>query len=228
MREYSETVPFQYEDGFVNFMGLEIKVDPRVFIPRPETALLVEIVARYCEEKDFCKARILDMCTGSGAIALAIAKMVSDTQITAVDLSTDALKVAEENAKRLGLDGRVKFVHSNMFDFLRDGGIEEYDAIVSNPPYVSKKDYEKTDAWVKAEPKMALYSSEEGMDHINILAKEIPGYLKDGGFTALEIGYDQSENVKKIFSEYGFQNIKGHRDFNGFERVITGWKLKNG
>jgi release factor glutamine methyltransferase len=219
MVEYSETVPIQYETGKTEFMGLDIAVDPRVFIPRPESEMLVEIVFDIVRRKGWDSPRILDMCTGSGAIAIALKKIIPGSMITAVDISSEALEVAHENTKRCLRGGEIDFVCSDLYHEI--GRQEKFDIIVSNPPYVSDADYKKVDLWVSAEPKIALWSGDEGLDHLKILAEESLRYLKEDGFIALEIGYDQSSKVKDMLSENGFLDVVSYRDFNDFDRIVT-------
>jgi len=224
MREYSETIPVQYEEGRASFMGNDIIVDERVFIPRPETELLVRVAADMLKAKGREDASVLDMCTGSGAVAVSLARRMPDACIMAADISEEALRVTRANIERCSLGERVMPVESDMFSFFASGYREAFDAIVSNPPYVSSEDYEKLDAWVLAEPRIALWSGDEGMDHINVLARESSAYLTQGGFIAIEIGYDQADRVKRVLSGNGFRDISSHRDFNGHERVVTGVK----
>ncbi len=224
MTEFLDPVPPQYREGKTNFMGMEIAVDPRVLIPRPETELLVEVVFKLCREKAWDTPLILDICTGSGAVSLGLTKVMADCEMIGSDISEDALDVAKTNVENLGQRDRVRLVRSDMFEVFRDEEKKLFDAIVSNPPYVSEDDYPDLDEWVKAEPMIALHGGVEGMEYLNILVSEGKEHLKDGGFIALEVGYDQSEKVKTLFEKFGFEDIKGFRDFNGYDRVIVGWK----
>ncbi|MDP8298920.1 MAG: peptide chain release factor N(5)-glutamine methyltransferase [Candidatus Tantalella remota] len=221
--EYSETIPIQYEEGKAAFLGMDIKVDPRVLIPRPETELLVSVAAELCEKAGLSRPRILEVGTGSGVIPAGLVKLMADCRVTGADISLDALEVAKINIKSLGIEENVDLVVSDMFRAFDGGYIGAFDCIVSNPPYVSEKDYAEVDAWVKAEPEVALLSGKEGMDHLEIIAAESGRYLKSGGFTAVEIGYDQADKVKEAFIKNGFSDVKSFRDINGYERVITGY-----
>ncbi|MFC1548438.1 peptide chain release factor N(5)-glutamine methyltransferase [Candidatus Omnitrophota bacterium] len=224
MKEYSETIPIQYQEGTARFLGMDISVDPRVLIPRPETELLVETAAAFCRERAFRNPLILDLCTGSGIISIGLAKILRDCRIIGVDVSEEALEVARENVSRLDQEDKVELVVSDMFAAF-DGKYEgSFDCIVSNPPYVSDEDYEKLDAWVKAEPRIALYAGKEGMEYLDMIACESGRFLRPGGFMAVEIGYDQSEKVRNRLDENGFVDIEGFEDINGYERVIVGWK----
>ncbi len=222
--DYSDKVPVQYEEGKASFMDMEVAVDERVLIPRPETELLVTAASELCRKAAFSEPFIIDVGTGSGIIPLGLTKLLKRCRIIASDVSDEALSVAGENLKRFDCVGNVELVVSDMFSAFRGKRENSFDCVVSNPPYVSDKDYDGLDAWVKAEPKIALYAGEEGMDYLDILLRESPLFLKTGGFLALEIGYDQAEKVKKGFYDNGFKNIAGFRDQAGYERVITGWK----
>lgn len=223
-REYSETVPVQYQDGFVSFMGLKIKVDPRVLIPRPETEILVRAAAKELARLDGQNYKVMDMCTGSGAIAIAMASLLPGAEVKAADISSEALEVARENVGDAGFADRIELMFSDMFSCFAAEEEASYDAIVSNPPYVSDKDFELLDAWVKAEPALALYAGKRGMDYLDILCAKSGRFLKDGGFLALEIGYDQSIIVMEKMTESGFSGMNIVKDDNGYSRVIIGWK----
>lgn len=223
-REYSETVPVQYEDGFVFFMGTKLKVDTRVLIPRPETELLVKIAEREIRRSNPGKSKIIDMCTGSGAIAIALAKSLPQAHIKAVDISSEALEVAEENIRDARLLGNIDILASDMFLNFNNGDEGIYDGIVSNPPYVSDRDFEFLDPWVKAEPAIALFAGKNGMDHLNNICSQSLRFLKNGGFLAVEIGYDQSLLVREKMKESGFLGIESFKDDNGHYRVTIGRK----
>jgi len=224
MVEYSETIPIQYEQGEARFMGMDVLVDPSVLIPRPETELLVRTAASLLTEKGQEEPLIVDMGTGSGAVSMGLARLMPDCRIIACDVSAEALMVAEKNIHRYGYLDRVALLRTDMFKRLGDENEGVVDAVVSNPPYVSDTDYEKLDAWVKAEPQIALKSGPEGMDHLSVLAAESGRFLKPGGIIAVEVAYDQAERVKRLFQGQGFERVTGYRDLNGYERVITGYR----
>ncbi|MBD3426141.1 MAG: peptide chain release factor N(5)-glutamine methyltransferase [Candidatus Omnitrophica bacterium] len=224
MIDYSETVPVQYEKRRTRFMGMDIIVDERVLIPRPETELLVDVAVNFCRQKRTGEHYLLDMCTGSGAVALGIADMLEGVRITASDISSDAISVAGENRRVFGMEERILLVVSDLFDAFGREYEAAFDCIVSNPPYVSDKDYADLDAWVKAEPKVALYAGTEGMDYLNRIIPESEKYLSPGGLLAVEVGYDQAEKVKDLFKRCGYVSVSSFRDFNGYERVIAGNK----
>ncbi len=221
--EYSETVPFQYQQGHVRFMGAKVMVDPRVLIPRPETELLVKAAVDILAGRPG-RVDVLDMCTGSGAVAIALSRAVPAASVTACDVSRGALSVARKNIQENGLGQKIDIRVSDMFKSLKAVPGGAYDAIVSNPPYVSERDFDMLDPWVKAEPAIALYGGRDGMDYLNILCEQAPLYLKKDGFLAVEIGYDQSVRVREKMSGSGLKDVRGLRDYNGYDRVIVGRK----
>ena len=222
--EYSETIPIQYQEGRASFLGMDVMVDPRVLIPRPETELLVRTVSRLCAEKGWKEPLVLEVGTGSGVIPLGLARLVEGCRVVATDISEGALEVARENLELLGGGAGISLVASDMFAALKAGKLGIFDCVVSNPPYVSDKDYENLDAWVRAEPGIALRAGKEGLDHLEKIAGASAPLIKKGGFLAVEVGYDQAARVKGLFSDNGFEGISSYRDFNGYERVIVGWK----
>jgi release factor glutamine methyltransferase len=183
---------------------------------------LVEVVAGLCGENGIRSPRIVDICTGSGAVSFGISKLVPESRVTAVDISAGALCVARENAGLLGFDN-IEFALSDMFSFFGESR-DRFDVVVSNPPYVSAKDYEMVDDWVKQEPKEALLSGAEGMDHIKVLIAESSKYLKTGGFLAMEVGYDQGVKTRELLEKAGYSGVKSFRDFSNYERIIIGRK----
>ncbi|MBL7072929.1 MAG: peptide chain release factor N(5)-glutamine methyltransferase [Candidatus Omnitrophica bacterium] len=220
----NDTTPIQYEEAKALFMGMEVKVDRRVLIPRPETELLVMKAVDLCRKKGKTKPKILDAGTGSGIISLGIAKLTADCKIIAADISKDALSVAEENFKKFGSRDKIKSVISDWFSYFTEEYNDFFDLIVSNPPYVSEKDFNRLDPWVKAEPRLALYAGKEGMDCLNVVISGALRLLAPGGSLSVEVGYDQARKVKNRFSENGFISLTSSKDFNGYERVITGFK----
>ncbi|MFH1837761.1 MAG: peptide chain release factor N(5)-glutamine methyltransferase [Candidatus Omnitrophota bacterium] len=224
MNEDDDKIPIQYRNGRTEFMGIDIKVDPRVLVPRPETELLVSVTSDLLKTRIIERPLIADIGTGSGAIAIALADLVENGRIIASDISLDALDVARENVRNYGKSHKITLMCSDLFAAFYAETPDKFDAIVSNPPYVSEGDYSELDAWVKAEPKTALCGGKEGMDILKRIASESPKVLLPGGFVAVEVGYDQADKMKKEFIINGFENIKSYRDFNDYERVIVGWK----
>ena len=222
-REYSDAVlarasrvPLQYLTGKQDFMGLTFHVDERVLIPRQDTETLAELVLRENPEKNI---RLLDLCTGSGCLAVSLAVLGGYEEVDAGDISPDALEVAEENGRRLG--GNVHFVESDLFSALDPG--KAYDVIVSNPPYIPTEVIEGLEPEVRDyEPRMALDGSGDGLAFYRRLAAESPSHLKPGGHLYLEIGWDQGESVEALLRENGFEDIEVVRDDAGNCRVVRG------
>jgi release factor glutamine methyltransferase len=210
--------PVQYIVGEQEFYGLPFHVTPDVLIPRPETEHLVEKTLELAAR--FEQPRIVDVGTGSGAIAVALAHQLPQAQITAVDISIGALILASRNAKRNALVDRVRFIES---DLLAAVANERFDIVVSNPPYVPSGDRESLSAEVREhEPALALFAGEDGMDVYRRLIPEAFSVLAPGGFIALEIGYGQAESVTALLAQTGFQHIETLPDLQGIPRVLCG------
>ena len=204
--------PMQYITNSQEFMKMCFYVDESVLIPRPDTEILVEEVIKLCKDKN--KKDILELCTGSGAIAISLAKYLEDARITATDISEKALKVAIKNEKQLLQN--ISFIQSDMFQNIN----EKYDIIVSNPPYIKKQDIEKYS--LKYEPKLALDGGEDGLRFYRIIINDGYKYLKPNGIIALEIGFDQKEEVINIANECKkYRNIYCKQDLSGNDRVIV-------
>lgn len=185
--------PAQYIIGQADFYGMQLKVDERVLIPRPETEELVELILAENPEENL---KVLDIGTGSGAIALALAKNRPDWSVTATDISQDALDLASENAKNQNLQIFLK--KSDCFTEIS----EKYDIIVSNPPYISREDELEVGLNVlHSEPHLALFADEDGLAIYRRIAEDSKGYLNDGGKIYLEIGYKQGQSVPALFME---------------------------
>ena len=224
MKELSLTTPVQYEEGKASFMGMEITVDPRVLIPRPETELLVRTTSDICIKLGMEHPLILDVGTGSGIIPVGLARLMKDCRVIGSDISREALDVALKNVERLGDDQRIALVAADLLTSFKTSEKGTFDCIVSNPPYVSERDYPLLDAWVKAEPELALLGGKEGMRVLKALAKQSLRLIKPGGFLAVEVGYDQSRKMKAVLESEGSRKVTSFRDDNGYERVITGFK----
>ena len=185
--------PLQYITGMQEFMKLKFLVNKNVLIPRQDTEILVEEVIKIA--KDFESPEILDLCTGSGAIAVAIAKYIENAKVTAVDISKDALEIAKKNARFNGVSKSIEFIESNMFKKLK---ARKFDIIVSNPPYIPSSEIKLLPKDVQNEPAIALDGGKTGLDFYNLIAEEGFKYLNKGGFICLEIGYDQRRSVVDI------------------------------
>lgn len=214
-------IPLQYILGAQGFMGLEFYVDARVLIPRQDTEDLVELVLKEHPEKE---KRVLDMCTGSGCIAVSLAVLGGYRQVTAADVSDGALEVAKENARRLGVSDRVRCVAANMFDreeAIKGADGEGYDIIVSNPPYIPTDVITGLQPEVKDyEPRMALDGMRDGLCFYRILAEESRRFLRNGGSIYFEIGYDQGEAVSRLLCEAGYTDITVVKDTPGLDRIV--------
>jgi len=206
--------PLQYITGETEFCGLKFAVDRRVLIPRPETEMLVEVVAGRTP------ATVVDVGTGSGCIALALAKKLPAAQIMAIDASAEALEVALANAKRHDLEKNVRFVHGDLLSNLPDGFT--CDAIVSNPPYIASGELAKLPKEVKDfEPVSALIAGEDGLDVIRRLVMTAKRFLSPNGFVALEMGAGQRVAVEALFVGADFTVAQVEKDLQGHERVIV-------
>ena len=189
--------PLQYIIGNTEFYGITLKVDPRALIPRHETEELIELIV---ERLDAPPKRILDLGTGSGAIALALASRYSDAEVTATDQSEGAITLAKENALTLNLSSRVTFIKGNWFEPLDEDA--RFDLIVSNPPYLTEAEMQTAEPEViDHEPHNALVSGQEGLDDLSLLFKSVPRHLAEGGLLALEIGIGQADAIKAMALE---------------------------
>ena len=206
--------PAQYIIGQAYFYGMQLKVDERVLIPRPETEELVELILAENPETNFS---VLDIGTGSGAIALALAKNRPDWSVTAADISQDALDVSSENAKNQNLQIFLK--KSNCFTEIS----EKYDIIVSNPPYISREDESEVGLNVfHSEPHLALFADEDGLAIYRRIAEDAKDYLKDGGKIYLEIGYKQGQSVPELFRKHlPEKRVRTLKDQFGQDRMVV-------
>ncbi|MBU1214868.1 MAG: peptide chain release factor N(5)-glutamine methyltransferase [Gammaproteobacteria bacterium] len=207
--------PLAYILGEREFFGLNFKVTPATLIPRPDTELLVEqALARIPSHG----ARVLDLGTGSGAIALSIAHARPDVEMTAVDASEAALAVAQENARRLGIRN-AGFVLSDWFSAL--AGLH-FDLIVSNPPYIAEQDIHLGQGDLRFEPASALAAGVDGLDDIRRIIAGAVSHLTGSGWLLLEHGYDQAARVRALLRQAGFENVISNNDLAGIERVSGG------
>ncbi len=202
--------------GFTEFYGLRFDVNKKVLTPRMETEILVEQVLKAV--KNYKKPQILDLGTGSGAIAVAIAKNC-ECDMTAIDVSKNALAVAEGNARKN--DVKIEFLHSNLFENLKRK--RKFDIIVSNPPYIASEDIKKLDKNVReCDPLLALDGGQDGLDYYRSIIPSSTKRLRNGGMLFFEIGKGQGAQVRKLMRENGFEEIKTIKDYNKIERVICG------
>jgi release factor glutamine methyltransferase len=223
MKTIEPFTPIQYIIGHTEFCGFDIAVNKDVLIPRPETELLVQAVLdlSYTLQPTSHNLNILDLCTGSGNIAIALTKGISDCRIVASDISQDALEVARSNAGRHGLSYRIEFIQSDLFLNIKD----KFDIIVSNPPYIAQFEFETLQKEVLKEPILALDGGEDGLDFYRKIVRSAPDHLRPGGHILFEIGFGQASEIQKIIEAGGhFKIAEIRKDFNDIDRVvITKW-----
>ncbi len=223
--------PVSYITGVKEFMGLEFAVNEAVLIPRPETELLVEEAVKELEaisREAEAVPRVLDLCTGSGAIAISIRHFLPQAEVTATDLSEEALKVARENAERLTAGG-IRFLQGDLFEAfsnLQAPGSELFNLIVSNPPYIPAKVIDGLMPDVKDfEPRLALDGGTDGLDIYRRLIPQAAEHLAPGGVLLLEIGFDQGETVPDLCRQAGLGNIAVLKDLAGLDRVVRAERI---
>ena len=204
--------PLAYITGHKEFWSLDFTVNEHVLIPRPETELLVEVALRLIP--DLARLRILDLGTGCGAIAVAIAKERQHCRVVATDISEAALEVAKLNATRNGVD--IAFVHSDWFTTLEPC---HYDVIVSNPPYVAENDPDLDAHVAEHEPSLALISGKSGLQDIERIIGQATRYLDPRGSVLIEHGFQQGADARRLLQQHGFAHIHTYRDHAGLERV---------
>ena len=207
--------PIQYITNKKEFMGLDFFVNESVLIPRNDTEILVEESLNIIKKHNMHE--ILDLCTGSGAIAVSIAKNIENAKIIATDISEEALKIAKKNAIQNNVFEKVKFQKSNMFEKINS----KFDIIVSNPPYIETKTIKELSEEVQKEPYIALNGGQDGLNFYKIIAENAKMFLNKNGYLALEIGYNQKESVIEILKNYEYKNIYTKKDLEGNDRVIV-------
>lgn len=209
-------VPLQHITHQQEFMKMNFYVSKDVLIPRPDTEVLVEEVIKIA--KQINAKKILDLCTGSGAIAVSLAKYIKGSQITATDISHKALEIAEKNAENNGVDKQIAFLASDLWEEIPK---EKYDMIVSNPPYIRKEMIKSLQEEVQKEPEIALDGGWDGLDFYRKIIGQADEYLKYGGYLCLEIGYDQKIDVIDLIEQAEkYTDTYGKKDLYGNDRVI--------
>ncbi|MDD5021909.1 MAG: peptide chain release factor N(5)-glutamine methyltransferase [Endomicrobiaceae bacterium] len=211
--------PVAYILGKTEFMGLDFIVNENVLIPRQETELLTEEVINQIKINKYEK--VLDMCTGSGCIAISVAKD-SAVEITASDISDKAIKVAVENAVINNVADKINFIISDMFSNISE---QKFDIIISNPPYVKEEEFEKLEKELQFEPKQALVAREEGLFFYKQIAEKSKNYLNQKGLIIVELNANIPDKITGIFTNKGYKKIKLIKDYAGLDRVLV---LKNG
>jgi release factor glutamine methyltransferase len=212
--------PIAYLRGFREFYGRPFRVDPRVLIPRPDTEPLVDTALSRSEHVSL-SMRLLDLCTGSGCVAITMARQRPTSQVIATDLSADALEVARENAYRLGAYN-VGFVLSDLFTNIPQG-TRRFDVITANPPYIPSGDIAGLMSDVRDfEPRLALDGGDDGLVIIKKIVTEAPVHLEKGGVLAIEIEYRQAARVVELFEANSFHDVRVDRDYGKNDRVVSG------
>ena len=212
--------PMQYVIGHVEFLGLSIHVGKGVLIPRPETELLAEEAVNIIRAQQAAPLRIMDLCTGSGCIALALAKAFPQACVYGVDRWADALHYAGRNAERNKIDN-AHFLEGDLFTPLK--GYARYNCIISNPPYIRSSDIRGLQREIKDhEPIEALDGGPDGLNFYRRILNEAPAYLEDFGIVILEIGMDQSQDIRDLALLNGFAGIRFVKDYAGIERIFVG------
>lgn len=216
--------PIQYILGKSEFMGLEFRVDKNVLIPRPETEILVETVINLVHSSRLKVHSILDMGTGSGCIAVSLAKFIPGLIITAIDISEKAIEVARQNA--LLNNVKINFLVSDLFSNAELRTMH-YELIISNPPYVATEEIKSLQPEIIYEPYIALNGGRDGLDFYRRIADSAFTYLKEGGLLVMEMGFGQNEQIENIFQKSKkFEIISTVKDYNNIDRVITVRKIK--
>lgn len=215
IKEIIDGKPLQYITQKQEFMGMEFFMNENVLIPQPDTEILVETVLDICKKYDKQSLRILDLCTGSGAIAISLSKILN-TQVFASDVSIKALKVAEKN--NVLNNTKVEFIESNLFEKING---EKFDIIVSNPPYIKNEEIKSLSKQVQNEPYIALAGGEDGLDFYRKIIDEAYKHINKNGYLCLEIGYDQKEDLIKLIKQnenYEYENCI--KDLSNNDRCI--------
>ncbi len=209
--------PLQYITGIQEFMKLNFLVTRDVLIPRPDTEILVEEVIKIAE--NIPNPVILDLCTGSGAIAVSLAKYIKNVHICAIDISSKALEIAKKNAELNGVKNNIDFIESNLFNKIKD---KKFDIIVSNPPYIETETIKRLSKDVQNEPRIALDGGKDGLDFYRKISENGYKFLNRQGYLCLEIGYNQRIAVRQILEKKKrYVNIKCIKDLCENDRVIT-------
>ena len=216
IEKLSQGIPLQHITHLQEFMKMDFYVDENVLIPRPDTEILVEEVIKLTHK--FKHPQILDLCTGSGAIGISVAKYVKNAKVYATDISEKALEVAKVNAKNIGVEEQIEFIKSDLFQNIKN---HKFDIIVSNPPYIKNADIDYLSEEVQKEPKLALDGGSDGLDFYRKIAKQAIEYLKLGSYLCLEIGYDQKIDVIEIIeNENKYRDTYSKKDLYGNDRIV--------
>lgn len=224
VEERAKGYPLQYILKSQEFMGLDFHVEEGVLVPRPDTEILVEKIIEMAKEVYGDKGcRILELGTGSGAIAVSLAHYIESAKVYSVDIDETPVRVAAENAEKHGVGDRTYFLHGDLFKPLEDLDEIKFDIIVSNPPYIKSEEIDTLQLEVSTfEPRLALDGGEDGLRFYRKIVLEGAGHLKPGGILAFEIGYDQREDVTSLMAE-NYRDIEVLKDYGGNDRVVIGF-----
>ena len=233
IRTIEPYTPLQYIIGKEKFFGLDFMVNEHVLIPRPETEVLVQVVLDTINDKRLTinAPRVLDLCTGSGCIAIALTKNAADCKIVASDISGDAIETAKENARLNGVFEKIIFTKSDLFCDIKG----RFDLIVSNPPYIARCEFETLQKEVLKEPLLALDGGRDGLDFYRRIFLEAPRYLKNGGYCVVEIGFGQLQGIKNIIEQAGESSLRPHTQQAGcggsnlaFKKIASSFDKSSG
>lgn len=217
LEQMIDNVPLQYLVNKQEFYGIEFFINENVLIPQPDTEILVEEVINISNREN--KKEILDMCTGSGAIAIALSKNIKNANIIATDISDKALEIAKKNDK----ENKVNFIKSDMFENLKN---KKFDVIVSNPPYIKTDIIKTLPKEVQKEPMLALDGGKDGLNFYRIIINNADKHLNSNGYLCLEIGDDQKEEVVQLLKQKKYKEIYSKKDLSGNDRIVVAKNVK--
>ncbi|MBI3296752.1 MAG: peptide chain release factor N(5)-glutamine methyltransferase [Elusimicrobia bacterium] len=219
VRKRGKRVPLAYVLGWQPFAGCRIEVNEAVLVPRPETEELVELAAREAEAMKLPRLHVVDVGTGSGCVAIALAKRLPGAQLYATDVSPAALKLAQDNAVANHVSQRVRVLREDLFK--PRAGAPWADLAVSNPPYIPTAEVDKLEPEVLKEPRLALDGGPDGLEHLRAIAGDAKRLVKPGGRLVLEFGAGQAESVQRLLLEAGLASVRIYKDFQGQERLAA-------
>ncbi|MGN1270853.1 MAG: peptide chain release factor N(5)-glutamine methyltransferase [Clostridia bacterium] len=230
IKKLVNNMPIQYIINKQEFMGLEFYVDENVLIPQPDTEILVEEVIKICKEIHFHnknkKIKILDLCTGSGAIGISLKKYIQNSEITLSDISNKALEIAKKNCINIIGNTEINIIESDLFEKIDVNN--KFDIIVSNPPYIETKTIQTLDKEVQKEPKLALDGGEDGLNLYRRIIKKAHNYLSDNGILVLEIGYNQKDKVINLIRTSNmYREVYSKKDLSNNDRIVACKKRSN-
>jgi release factor glutamine methyltransferase len=214
----SKREPAALITGTRGFFGREFRVTADTLVPRPETEHLVEAVLALATGP----IRMIDLCTGSGCVAVSVAAENSAARVIATDVSESALAVARFNAEKHGVSGRIEFLRVDLYDGFDPAKRQDFDIIAANPPYVPTPVLPTLEPEIRFEPRLALDGGDDGLSVIRPLVAGAPAWLRPGGSLLVEIGFDQGAAVAGLFQEAGFQRVNVSKDYSGHDRIVSG------